>query len=137
MTVDVHRHLNQRPPFLFVDSATIESSSSIVTTVCFNSDAEFFKGHFPGDPVVPGVLLIEAMAQSARLLVNYGHGTPVKGYLVGIEVAKFNSIVRPGMTLNVRTALVADYSQIKQFSSGCFHGRTRCARARLSLQLVA
>jgi len=59
----IETYLPHRPPFLFVDDAHIEGET-IIATHTFHDDDWFFKGHFPSFPIVPGVLLVESMAQA-------------------------------------------------------------------------
>ncbi|NVO11302.1 MAG: 3-hydroxyacyl-ACP dehydratase FabZ [Bacteroidales bacterium] len=93
--------LKHRAPFLFVDHVTIEDDK-IVGERTFKEDELFFKGHFPGYPIVPGVLLVESMAQCG------GAGLRVKGdmkssnfVLIKIENARFHREVKPGETIKM------------------------------------
>ena len=63
--------LRHREPFLFIDSVEHISNDTIEASLKILQDEFFFKGHFPGDPILPGVLLIEAMAQTAGFLIAY------------------------------------------------------------------
>lgn len=106
MSVDA---MPQRPPFRFVDTIVEVSADRIVTTVRADPDADFFRGHYPGNPVMPGVLISEAVFQSGALLVAHRegvhdprHGTPV---LTRIRDARFRRMVRPGDVLRVEVVL--------------------------------
>jgi len=59
--------LPHRPPFVFVDKIVHAEGKVVTTSKIFAKDEEYFKGHFPGNPIVPGVLLIESMAQTAGI----------------------------------------------------------------------
>lgn len=91
-----------RPPFLFVDNVEVEGNS-IVASHTFRADDWFFKGHFPDYPVVPGVLLIETMAQAGgagvKLLGIEPDGTFM---LAKIRSATFRRQVRPGERLDMK-----------------------------------
>jgi 3-hydroxyacyl-[acyl-carrier-protein] dehydratase len=90
MEVEVYRHMRQRPPFLFVDSAcAADDLSEVETEVFFSSGFDFFAGHFPGEPIVPGVILIETMTQSARLLLNLRSAGVKLGYLMSVDLSRF------------------------------------------------
>ena len=90
--------LPHRKPFLFVDSIESADQSQIVAWKTFNADEFFFPGHFPGYPVVPGVILVETLAQAG------GAGVKQLGlladtalfFLATVEKAKFRRQVKPG-----------------------------------------
>jgi len=97
----IETYLPHRPPFLFVDDAHIEGET-IVATHTFHDDDWFFKGHFPSFPIVPGVLLVESMAQAggagAKLMGIY----PKSLFMFAkIKEARFKRPVRPGDTLKM------------------------------------
>lgn len=110
--IDVERIMKMLPhryPFLLVDRViACEPSVSLtaIKNVTFNEP--FFQGHFPGHPVMPGVLLIEALAQSAGLLVmlSLEHDPAQRAlfYLVKVDKARFNQIVLPGDQLILHVA---------------------------------
>ncbi len=118
---DVSKMLPQKEPFKFVN--TIEAfnnrSSEIITKQTFERDSWFFKGHFPGKPIVPGVLLTECMAQSGLLLLSLRENKPVKmGYLIETRKMKFHRLVHPDETLHIQIKFdkrVGNYC----FVSGC------------------
>ena len=88
--------LKHREPFLFIDSIEDISDNTIEASLRVLEDDVFLKGHFPGDPVIPGVLLIEAMAQTAGFLIAYNL-TKEKGIKSGsvkydFSLAKVNSV---------------------------------------------
>ena len=87
--------LPHREPFLFIDRVLQLSEGSIVAARMFRDDEPFFAGHFPGQPIVPGVLLVEGLAQAMAYyaLVNRPAS---RVYLVGIDRARFRSAVTPG-----------------------------------------
>lgn len=101
-----------RPPFLFVDEAAI-AHGTIKAKRHFAADEWFFQGHFPDYPVVPGVLLIEAMAQAggvgAKLLGNNPKGLFV---LAKIRSATFRRQVRPGETLDMEVVNLRSSAQV-------------------------
>ncbi len=87
--------LPHRAPLLLLDEVTELSDSRVVATRVFRPDEEFFKGHFPGEPIVPGVYLVEAMAQAMAYCELYKHG-PHRMLLTGVNKAKFRIPVLPG-----------------------------------------
>lgn len=136
LLIDVFKYLRQRPPFLFVDSARLLSPREIETEVLFRRDADFFRGHFPGNPVVPGVLIIEAMAQSARILLNHAAGENREGFLIGIENARFNMLVQPDQKISIMTRLVEEIETASLLKSFCTQNANRCARAQINLYKI-
>lgn len=85
----------QRPPFLFVDKIIERSEKTITTSLKLTGNEDFFKGHFPGNPIMPGVLLQEALFQSGAALMAGMEGAGL-GVVTRVQNAKFKSMVRPG-----------------------------------------
>jgi len=104
-----HELLKTAPPFLFVDKVH-EFDSVNQRIVCAKQvgyNEPYFAGHFPGDPIVPGVLLIEMAGQaSALLLTAINDRTLEEGYLVRTKEFTFYNAVRPGSCLMIRVELV-------------------------------
>ena len=110
--------LPHRYPMLLVDRVVSVAEDEIhaVKAVSFNED--FFQGHFPGRPIMPGVLQIEALAQAAGILAveNLGlAGTGKLVYFMAIEEAKFRAPVEPGVLLDLRAGFVQKRSRVCKF----------------------
>ena len=106
---DIMNILPHRPPFLFVDKILEISENSITGLKYVSPDEPYFKGHFPGRPVMPGVLQIEAMAQVGGVLVLSTFPDP-ENYLTffaRIENAKFKKTVVPGDVLIFKLELLS------------------------------
>jgi 3-hydroxyacyl-[acyl-carrier-protein] dehydratase len=88
--------LPHRPPFLFIDRVVELSEDRVVAVRTFQADESFFLGHFPDRPVVPGVVLIEGLAQ-AMAYHSLLHQPSRQIFLVGIDQARFRSAVGPGI----------------------------------------
>lgn len=100
---EIEKFLPHRYPFLLLDrviSLQFEPEKKIQALKNVSKNEPFFNGHFPGNPVMPGVLIIEAMAQAAGMLANLDaslHGkTGELYYLVKVDKAKFSKTVIPG-----------------------------------------
>jgi len=103
---DILRYLPHRYPFLLVDRVTtLSPGESIVAHKCVTFNEQFFQGHFSGRPVMPGVLIIEAIAQASGLLVLTGMEQDAYANKIilftGIEKAKFRKPVIPGDRLDL------------------------------------
>lgn len=106
-TADIMKMLPHKHPFLLVDKIIYKDEKSIVAIKNVTFDEPFFQGHFPGDPIMPGVLQLEAMAQAGGVLVlstvpdpeNYGT------YFLKIDNAKFKDKVVPGDTMIMKMEL--------------------------------
>ncbi|MCK5884196.1 MAG: beta-hydroxyacyl-ACP dehydratase [Bacteriovoracaceae bacterium] len=94
----------QRPPFLFLDEILERGENSIICKKNVTGNEDFFKGHFPGNPIMPGVLLQETCFQAgAALMSTIGSGG--LGVVSKVEKAKFKGMVRPGDELMVFVSL--------------------------------
>ncbi len=101
---DIKKIIPHRDPMLLVDEVVeMEPETSIVTRFHVNPEREIFKGHFPGEPVLPGVYTVEIMAQTADILIlsteRYAGKVPL---FIGINNVRFLSKIRPGDTLEIR-----------------------------------
>ncbi len=95
-----------RPPMLLVDEVVSQDSTSIHARKSFRADEYFVQGHYPGNPIVPGVILCECAAQaSAILLSSLVEGTAGVPVLTRIQDARFKRIVRPGETIDIQATL--------------------------------
>ena len=94
----------QRAPFLFVDKIIERTDKTITTTLKLTGDEDFFKGHFPGNPIMPGVLLQEALFQTGAALMAGMEGAGL-GVVTRVQNAKFKSMVRPGDELHMQVEL--------------------------------
>ncbi len=97
---EIRKLIPHREPFLFLDELVkIERLKNATGIKTFTTEEHFFKGHFPGQPVVPGVILIEMMAQTAAALIAYSIREETFNkivYLMNIESTKFRKPVFPG-----------------------------------------
>lgn len=112
--------LPHRFPFLLVDRITELTDDHVIAIKNVTWNEQFFQGHFPGAPVMPGVLIVEAMAQAAAILAFKTMGSRPDDrsvyYFVGIDNARFKKPVVPGDQLVIEVALAANKRGIWKFS---------------------
>lgn len=110
MNQEIEAALPHRDPFLWIDRIVLlEPGTRCVAAKHVDPSAPFFAGHFPGDPILPGVFLVEASAQTAGVMLAAGATTqrPDKR-LGGIHQFKFFRPVRPGATFEVETRTLVE-----------------------------
>lgn len=107
-TVEIMNTIPHRYPFLLIDTIElIEEGQRAVGKKCVSANEQFFQGHFPGNPVMPGVLIIEALAQvGAVAMLSIPELKGKIAYFAGINNAKFRKKVVPGDVLMLETSIV-------------------------------
>ena len=112
--------LPHRYPMLLVDRVeAIEPDRSIAAVKAVTINEHFFQGHFPGRPIMPGVLIIEALAQAAGILAVESLGLANSGklvYFMAIEGAKFRTPVEPGVLLRLEVEFVQKRTSVCKFA---------------------
>lgn len=120
-TIRLMEVLPHRYPFLMIDRLVdiiANVSATGIKNVTVNEP--YFQGHFPGQPVMPGVLIIEAMAQTSAALVVHSMGPHAEGklvYFMSIESARFRKPVVPGDRLNVHVTKERSRGNVWKFSA--------------------
>jgi 3-hydroxyacyl-[acyl-carrier-protein] dehydratase len=107
--MEIMKILRHRYPFLMVDRVVEYSENHVVGYKNVTIDEPFFQGHFPGEPVMPGVLVLESMGQVASIMVAVRLGERQEGmiaFLAGVDKARFRKPVRPGDRLVTKAELV-------------------------------
>ena len=117
---DIQRLLPHRYPFLLVDRVVaLEPNKRVLAYKNVTINGPFFQGHFPGKPVMPGVLVVEALAQAGGLLTQLSSaaGDPQAEtfYLVKVDNAKFSRMVVPGDRLDLEVVLKRQIRNMAQY----------------------
>ena len=130
--------LPHRYPFLLIDRVVeLEPGESIKAIKNVTINEPFFQGHFPGHPVMPGVLIIEAMAQAGGILAFKSADVENKlVYFMGIDKAKFRRPVVPGDRLELVLKVTKQRSTIWAFKGEAFVDGNRVAGAELMATIV-
>ena len=112
--------LPHRYPMLLVDRVeSLDPDKGIVAIKAVTINEPFFQGHFPARPIMPGVLIVEALAQAAGILAVHSLGLAGSGklvYFMAIEGAKFRQPVEPGVLMKLEVEFVQKRSSVCKFS---------------------
>ena len=127
--------LPHRGAMLLVDEAVLDNGMAR-GKYTVRGDEWFLDGHFPGNPIVPGVILCEILAQSACVLLEGEISGGVQTYFTGISSARFKNLVKPGDTIETECSIIKSKPPF-YFASGqaCVGGKM-CVKAEFSFALV-
>ena len=133
----IEKLLPHRYPFLLVDKIVeCVPGQSAVGRKCVTANEPFFQGHFPGHPVMPGVLQVEAMAQVASIVMLRQPGNASKlGYFMSADKVKFRRVVVPGDTLIIEAELTKMRGNIGQATARCLVNGQVVSEAELKFGL--
>lgn len=141
---DIHqikRLIPHRYPFLLIDRViNMEHKVGAIGIKNVTVNEPFFQGHFPAKPVMPGVLIIEAMAQSASVLVSHGMDLADKDmlvYFMGIDKARFRRIVEPGDQLELHVKVARPGGRVWKFEGVAKVGDEIAAEAEFMAMIQA
>lgn len=117
---EISRLIPHRAPFLWVDKIISHADDTIITEKTIPAELDLFTGHYPGNPIMPGVLLCEAIFQSGALLIGKMNQSPDRNpstipVLTRISNAKFKRSVMPGDTVRIQVQLIEAISSVSFF----------------------
>tara|TARA_A100000164_G_scaffold380142_1_gene426652 strand:+ start:1293 stop:1736 length:444 start_codon:yes stop_codon:yes gene_type:complete len=117
---DIKKYLPHREPFLFVDEVIeVIENKEIHATKYINEDEYFLNGHFPNNPIFPGVIIIEALGQASGILGFVSmNKTPEEGsiyVLAGVDKVRFRKRIRPGDNIDLFSKVVSEKRGIWKF----------------------
>ncbi len=141
---DILPVLPHRSPFLFVDRVLqLEPHRYILAELALRPDEPHFKGHFPGQPIMPGVLVTEALAQASGLLLGLSErasqtsvSAPPKMFFLAATNVKFTHPAAPGEVLVLRAEIDKQFSGLYRFNVEASAGRNVVATGSLTLALA-
>ena len=137
---DIMELIPHRPPFLLIDRVDrIVPNERARGIKAVTSTEPHLAGHFPGHPIMPGVLVVEAMAQTAGVLIAHSNREETKGkhvYFTTLDKVKFRAPTRPGDTLHLEVMIAGGRGQLYKFDGeASIDGRT-VASASFSAMIV-
>lgn len=142
-TIGVERIMEMIPhryPFLMIDKVTdMKPGEHAIGIKNVSINEPFFVGHFPEKPVMPGVLIIEAMAQTSAVLVVHTLGKNAEGklvYFMSVDEARFRRPVGPGDTLHIHADKLQSRRNVWKFSCSAYVDEQKVAEAVISAMIV-
>jgi len=142
-TLDIRRvmaALPHRYPMLLVDRVeSLDPDRSIRAVKAVSVNEPFFQGHFPGRPIMPGVLIVEALAQAAGVLAVESLGLANSGklvYFMAIDGAKFRAPVEPGVLLHLDVEFVQKRATVCKFAGRASVGGKLAAEANFTAMIA-
>jgi 3-hydroxyacyl-[acyl-carrier-protein] dehydratase len=137
---EILRRIPHRYPFLLIDRAEdYRAHQSIVGIKCVTANEPFFPGHFPGNPVMPGVLIVEAIAQSGAVLMSKSLNADVTGktiFFTSLDNCRFRTPVRPGDVLRMPVEVVRARGDIFKFRGQAMVGDKLAAEVEFAAMVV-
>jgi 3-hydroxyacyl-[acyl-carrier-protein] dehydratase len=132
--------LPHRYPMLLVDRVeSLELDKSIIAIKAVTINESFFQGHFPGRPIMPGVLIVEALAQAAGVLAVESLGLANSGklvYFMAIDGAKFRTPVEPGVLLRLEVEFIQKRTSVCKFAGRAMIGDKLAAEASFTAMIA-
>ena len=132
---ELKEFLPHREPMLLIDEAEMNEDGTCLARYRVKEDEFFCRGHFPGNPIVPGVIQCEIMAQSCALLVKDDLLGKTALY-TGIDKVRFKNIVRPGDLVEVTSSLIRKRGNLVYCEAVLKVGDNVCCKGELSFAIV-
>ena len=136
---EIKNLIPHRDPFLFVDSCEIIIPGDHgKSEKLFSTNEYFFKGHFPDNPIVPGVIIVEAMAQTAGIVVSYKlREFKEKSVLfMSVNKAKFRKPIRPDEKVSFEVKFINSVRDVYKFEGTCYKGDVKVSEAEFSAMIT-
>ncbi len=137
---EILRRIPHRYPFLLVDRAEDYRAHESVTGIkCVTVNEPYFIGHFPGNPVMPGVLIVEALAQTGAVLMSKSLNADVEGKTImfmSLDNVRFRAPVRPGDVLRMNVEVLRARDVVFKFKGRALVGDKVAAEAEFAAMVV-
>ncbi len=138
--IEILARIPHRYPFLLVDRAeAYRPHQSIVGVKCVTANEPFFQGHFPGYPVMPGVLIVEAIAQTGAVLMSKSLDVDVAGKTIlfmSVDNCRFRTPVRPGDVIRMPVEVLRARGDVFKFRGRALVGEKVAAEAEFAAMVV-
>jgi len=138
-TEEIKKLIPHRDPFLFVDACEIITPGEHgKSEKLFNVNEYFFKGHFPNNPIVPGVIIVEAMAQTAGIVVSY----KLKEFedksvlFMSVNKAKFRKPIFPNEKVSFEVNFINSVRDVYKFEGTCYKGDLKVCDSEFSAMIT-
>ena len=136
---EIKNLIPHRDPFLFIDKCTIiDPGKKGLSEKYFSEEEYFFKGHFPNNPIVPGVIIVEAMAQTAGIVVSY----KLKEFkdksvlFMSVNKAKFRKPIFPDEIVSFEVKFINSVRDVYKFEGTCYKGDVKVSEAEFSAMIT-
>ena len=136
---EIKKLIPHREPFLFIDKCDIKIPGEHgISSKVFNENEYFFKGHFPNNPIVPGVIIVEAMAQTAGIVVSYN----LKDYeeksvlFMSVSKAKFRKPILPNDEIIFEVKFLNKVKNVYKFSGVALKNETKVSESEFSAMIT-
>jgi 3-hydroxyacyl-[acyl-carrier-protein] dehydratase len=137
---EILARIPHRYPFLLIDRCEDYVASTSITGIkCVTVNEPFFQGHFPGYPVMPGVLIVEAMAQTGAVLMSKSLDIDVGGkaiFFMSLDNCRFRAPVRPGAVIRLAVEVIQSRRDIYKFKGRALVGDKVAAEAEFAAMVV-
>ena len=136
---EIKKLIPHRNPFLFIDTCEIiVPGEHGISDKLFSKDEYFFEGHFPQNPIVPGVIIVEAMAQTAGIVVSYKlREFKDKSVLfMSVNKAKFRKPILPNDKVSFEVKFINSVRDVYKFQGTCFKNNTKVSEAEFSAMIT-
>ena len=136
---EIKKLIPHRKPFLFIEECKIINKGKIGESFrVFNDTEYFFEGHFPDNPIVPGVVIVEAMAQTAGVVVSYhlNNNNDQSVLFMSINKAKFRKPVLPNYKIKFYVEMMNNIKNVYKFMGKAYHKDSLVAESEFSAMIT-